>query len=132
LGSEVASYQDFVFACVVGSVFEVHADQVTGELAVGGLIDAVEHQVDQVESAEQRRREIDVLGNWEVGVVLAADRVGRSENRGSGVQSGDDAGLCDRDSLLLHNFVEDGAGRFRHLVELIDTADTAVTEDQSS
>jgi hypothetical protein len=109
LGSEVASYQDFVFACVVGSVFEVHADQVTGELAVGGLIDAVEHQVDQVESAEQRRREIDVLGDWQVGVVLAADRVGGSKNRCSGVESSDDASFRDRDCLLFHDFVENGA-----------------------
>jgi hypothetical protein len=110
LGGEGASYQDFVFACVVGRVFEVHPDQVASELAVGGLIDAVEHQVHQVESAQQRRREIDVLGDGQVGVVLAADRVGRSKDRCSGVESGDDASLCDRDSLLLHNFVEDGAG----------------------
>jgi len=37
------AYQDLVFACVVRRVFEVHADQVAGELAVGGFLYAVEH-----------------------------------------------------------------------------------------
>ena len=46
------AYQDFVFACVVGRVFEVHSHQVAGELAVGGFFYAVEHEVHQVESTQ--------------------------------------------------------------------------------
>jgi hypothetical protein len=81
---------------------------VASELAVRRLLNAVKHQVHQIESAQQRGRQINVLRHWQVGVVLATDRVGRSKNGRSGVESGDDASLGDRDGLLLHDFMEDG------------------------
>ena len=76
----VCTYQNLFFACVVGRVFEVHADQVASELAVGGLLYAVEDQVDQVESAQECGWQVDVLGDWQVRVVLAADGVGGSQD----------------------------------------------------
>jgi hypothetical protein len=76
MGMCSGTYKDLVFACVVGRVFEVHADQVASELAVGGLLYAVEDQVDQVESAQECGRQVDVLGDWQIRVVLAADGVG--------------------------------------------------------
>ena len=74
------TYQDLVFARIVGRVFEVHSDQVAGELTVGGFLYAVEDQVDQVESAQECGRQVDVLRDWQVRVVLAADGVGGSKD----------------------------------------------------
>ena len=89
------SYQDFVFACVIRGVFEVHSDQVAGKLAVSGLLDAVEDKVDQVESTQEGRRQIDVLRDRQIGVILAADWVGGSQNGCPGVEGCDDTGFGD-------------------------------------
>ena len=80
IGVSAWTYQDLVFACVVGRVFEVHSNQVAGELAVGGFLYAVKDQVDQVESAQECGRQVDVLRDWQVRVVLAADGVGGSKD----------------------------------------------------
>ena len=40
--------------------------------------------------------------------------------------------LGDRHGLLLHDLVEDAASRVAHLVELVDAADTIVSEHQGT
>ena len=120
------TYEDFIPAGVVGGVFEVHADEMAGEFAVRGLLDAVENEIDQVESAQQRRREVDVLWHGQVRIILATNGVGGGKDTRARVQRGDDAGFGDRDGLLFHDFVQDGARGFGHLVELVDAADTSI------
>jgi len=101
-----------------------------GKPPVGLLIGAVKDEIDKIKTGQQSRREIDVLGNGQVGVVTTADRVGGGQNTCPGVESGDDTSLGHGHSLLLHDFVQDRAGGFRHLVELVNAADTAVGEDE--
>ena len=104
----------------------------SGELAVGALVDAIKHQVHQIESAQQRWRQVNVLRYRQVWVVFRADRVGRSKNTRPGIERSDDTRFCDGDSLLLHHFVQDRTSRVGHLVEFVDTADTAIAEDEST
>ena len=44
----------------------------------------------------------------------------------------DDPSFGDGEGLLLHDFMQDGAGGIAHLVKLVDTADAVIGQDQSS
>lgn len=97
-----------------------------GKSAILLLINPIQHQIDKVESGKQGRRQVDVLGHWEVRVILAADWIGRSKNTRSGIERGDDTSLGDGHGLLLHHFVQDGPGRLVHLVKFVNAADAAI------
>mmetsp|Transcript_16612 Transcript_16612/g.50416 ORF Transcript_16612/g.50416 Transcript_16612/m.50416 type:complete len:211 (-) Transcript_16612:1135-1767(-) len=107
----------------------VELDDVLSEPLVGRLVHLVEHEVNQVEAREQRGRQVDVVDDGSLRVVLGVDRVGGGEDGRARVERADDARLCDRDRLLLHRLVQDGARAVRHLVELVDADDAAVGED---
>lgn len=64
------------------------------------FIDLVQHEVEQIESGDERWWEINVLGDGPLEVVLGADWVGSGENRGTGIECGDNPSLGDRNSLL--------------------------------
>ena len=66
-----------------------------------------------------------------VGVVLSLG-VGGSKDRAACVQLADDTGLRDADRLLFHRLVDAGAIRLPDAVELVDAAQTAISEDQCS
>mmetsp|Transcript_8350 Transcript_8350/g.18191 ORF Transcript_8350/g.18191 Transcript_8350/m.18191 type:complete len:313 (-) Transcript_8350:1741-2679(-) len=83
----------------------VEGDEVQGELRVGFLVGLVEHQIDEVESREERGGQVDVLDDGALGVVLRVDGVGGGEDRGARVEGADDARLGHRDRLLLHRLV---------------------------
>jgi hypothetical protein len=55
------------------------------QAAIGHLVDAIEHEIDEIESAEQGRGEIDVCRNWQIDVVFTADWIRRSKNTGAGI-----------------------------------------------
>jgi hypothetical protein len=63
------TYQD-VFAPRVGVVFDVESDEVLGESTVEGLVHLVEDEVEEVETRDKRRWEVDVARDREVHVVL--------------------------------------------------------------
>eukprot|EP00965_Chrysotila_dentata_P024341 806235-Pleurochrysis_carterae.AAC.2 len=63
------------------------------------------HQIDEVESREERGGQVDVLDDGALGVVLRVDGVGGGEDRGARVEGADDARLGHRDRLLLHRLV---------------------------
>ena len=71
-----------------------------GQLAVEVLVNLIQDEIQQIETRDQSRRKVDVPRHREVNVVLRADRVGRSKDRSSGVQRGDDTGLGDGYCLL--------------------------------
>lgn len=62
------------------------------------------------------------------GTHLSIDGVGRRDDATPRVQAGVYARLGDRDGLLFHDFVYRNTIDVRHLVELVDTHDTAVGE----
>ena len=111
---------------------EAHAHKMFCQFPVVGLIDAVENQVDEIETTEECWWEVDVLRHRQVRIVSATDWIGGGQDTGSGVQRRDDSRFGDGDGLLLHDFVQDRAGRIIHLVEFVDAADTAVGEDEGA
>jgi hypothetical protein len=113
-------------------VLEVERDKVLSELPVTLVVNLVENEVKQVETGNEGRREVDVAGDGPLEVVLAADGVGGGEDGSTGVEGSNDTGLRDGNGLLFHHFVEDGTGSVGHLVELVNAADTAVGEDEST
>ncbi|KAH3660436.1 hypothetical protein OGAPHI_007022 [Ogataea philodendri] len=102
------------------------------QLSIDLLIHFVKNEVDQVKTRKQRRWQVDVLGNWQVWVISGLNRIGRSQNGGSCIQSGNDTSFCNRNGLLFHDFVQDRSCGVRHLIELINTAHTSVRQNQSS
>ena len=56
-----------------------------------------------------------VLGEGHGGVVASSDRVSGGDDGAAGLEGGDDAGLGDRDSLLLHGLVDTGPVLVIHL-----------------
>lgn len=114
------------------------------------LIDLVQDEIEEVESRNERRWEINVSRNGQFGIVSRVDRVGSCQDRRPGVEGGDDPGLGNRDGLLLlpivsiftcrrrdrmgtcHDFVQDRSGGIRHLVKFIDTADTTIRENEGT
>lgn len=72
----------------------------TRKASVGSFIDSIQDEVEQVESRNERGRQVDVGWDRQLGIVFRIDRVGGCENRRSRVQRGDDACFGDRDRLL--------------------------------
>jgi hypothetical protein len=90
----------------------------------------VEDEEEDVEPREESSRQVDVFDRRYLGVVPAVQRVGRREDRGPGVERRRDAGLADRDGLLLHDLVDRRPVRLVHLVKLVDAADAVVGENE--
>lgn len=64
-------------------------------------------------------------------VVPSIEGIRSSQDRRSGIQRCSDTCLGNRHSLLFHHFVDCCSIVLAHLVELIDTADSHVGQDQS-
>lgn len=101
-----------------------------GEAPILGLSLLVEDKINEIESGEESWRQLNVLNHTEFRVVLRVDRVGSGEDGRASIECANDASFSYRDSLLLHGFVKDCTRVVVHLVELIDTADTAIRKDQ--
>src|SRR5690242_12883816 len=97
-----------------------------GEPSVSLFVNAVEDQVNKIKPGEERWWEVDVLRYGKVDIVFRSDRVGGSKDGAAGIEGGDDTCFSNRHGLLFHNLMEYGTSRVRHLVELIDTAYTAI------
>ena len=63
-------------------------------------------------------------------VVTAVCRVGSSKNGGASIEGCGDAGLGNRDGLLLHHLMDGCAVAFLHLVKLIDAAHAHVRKHE--
>lgn len=70
------------------------------ELAVERLIDVIEHKVQQIETGDERRREVDVARYGLFWVVFGPDRVRGGKNGRPRVEGRDDACLGNGDRLL--------------------------------
>ena len=103
-----------------------------GDLAVGDLLAVITHHEKEVESRHNWRRNIQVCLERLALVVSPHDGVRRCQDRGPGVQGGLNSGLCDRNGLLFHRFVDCRLVLFVHLVELIDAADSVIGQHECS
>ena len=77
-------------------------------------------------------RQLYIFHHSEFLVPARHTRIGSCQDRGAGVEGADDTSLGDGEGLLFHDLVENGPCTVRHLVELINTADPIVTQNQSS
>ena len=135
----------------MGMAVLVHICDMLGQLAVQLLIRLVlsitleywsyEDQEDEVKTREQSSGEVDVLAGRFLHVVAAEERVGGTEERHARIERGLDTRLGDGDGLLLHHllktrskkyFVDGGAVRVIHLIELINAANAVIGQDQSA
>lgn len=80
-----------------------------GQLHV--VLAIIQHEVNEVEPGQERRCQVDVVGDADVRVVAAADGVGARQDAGARIERGDEAGLGHGDGLLLHHLVQHAAGR---------------------
>eukprot|EP00053_Salpingoeca_punica_P018582 m.182745 g.182745 ORF g.182745 m.182745 type:complete len:346 (-) comp17463_c1_seq6:1194-2231(-) len=131
LGQRLARHDVLLLGRPLG-ILVVQRHHVASEAAVLGAVWRVENEVDEVETREQCRRQLDVLHNRQVGVPARLVRVGGGKDRCPRVQRRNDAGLGNRHRLLLHDLVQDGAGAVGHLVKLVDAHDAAVSEDHGA
>ena len=70
LQHEGKTYEDILTASSQWRVLEVQRHQMLRELAIQNLVDVVQHQVQQVETGDQRRWEVDVLRHGLFWIVL--------------------------------------------------------------
>lgn len=96
------------------------------------FVGSVENQEENIETREQSGRQVDILDRRFAGVIATVDRVSSGQDRGTCVESSCNTCLGDRDSLLFHDLVNCRPVRLVHLVELIDTADTVISQNQRS
>ena len=89
-----------VVAPGVGTVLEVEPDEMLGQPPIVHLVHLVKHEVEQIESRDQGRREIDVRRDGQFGVVPTVDRVGGGEYGSTRIERGDDTGFGDGYCLL--------------------------------
>jgi hypothetical protein len=125
----------------------VHANDVIGNGLVGGCINCVKHDKQQIKTGEQRilqsnvfhgRFELIVLqGKFAVTAVakLAKDliypsvnRVGSSHDRAASVQTRLDTSLGNGDTPLFHHLVDCCSVNVSHLVEFVDANHASISQ----
>mmetsp|Transcript_127026 Transcript_127026/g.320962 ORF Transcript_127026/g.320962 Transcript_127026/m.320962 type:complete len:236 (-) Transcript_127026:911-1618(-) len=85
-----------------------------------------------VEAAQDRIREVDVLREGALRVVSSLCWVGHSHHSTASLQRRHNAGFGDGDCLLLHGLVEGGSIVVVHLVKLVDEAHAVIGKDHST
>ena len=93
------TYQD-VLSTRLRIVLQVQAHKMLGKPAVKLFVDIVENQIEQVETRNEGWREIQVLRDCLIPIILGADGIGSGQDRRASIQCRDDPGLGDRNSLL--------------------------------
>lgn len=83
-----------------------------GQASVTDLVDLVQDEVEQVESRDQSRRQVNVGWDGQTGVVFRIDGVRCGQDGSSGVEGGNDTSLGDRHGLL---FLQRAALFFRQI-----------------
>ncbi|KAI6768007.1 hypothetical protein HG530_006016 [Fusarium avenaceum] len=102
------------------------------QVAIDLLVALVEDDEEEIETRHNRCRHVDVGAESCLAVVATTNRVSSSKNTCSGVKSGLDASLCDRDGLLFHGFVDGNLICNIHLVKLINGTNTIVCQHKST
>lgn len=103
-------------------------DDVLGQHLVLDGVQRVSHQEDAVEARENARLEVDLVGYLGQVVLPTVVGVGCGQDAGPSVEQSGDAGLSDRNGLLLHGLVDGYSVLRTHLIELVDTHRSAITQ----
>uniref|UniRef100_A0A2M4CVC7 Uncharacterized protein n=1 Tax=Anopheles darlingi TaxID=43151 RepID=A0A2M4CVC7_ANODA len=105
----------------------VHVHYMLGQCNITLLIMLILHDEDHIETRKDRRHKVNVLITLRI-VPSTKDRVGGCQHRAARVQRRRNASLSDRDRLLLHCLVDSDSIVLFHLVELIDTHHSTVSQ----
>lgn len=90
-------------------------------------VNRVFHDTKHVKTRQNGLCQLDVLLEWDGGIVSPANRVGGSDDCTASLQSRDNTSFRDRDRLLLHGFVDRGSIGVVHLVELVNETSTLIS-----
>merc|ERR1712118_514895 len=96
------------------------------------LVSFVQHQPNEVKARHEVRRKINVLHDRLPLVIGGIFWIRGSQDGAASVEAAHDAALGNRDSLLLHHFMENGPRVLIHLVELVNATDTTVRKHQGA
>jgi hypothetical protein len=110
----------------------VHVDDMASDLVILLVVFFVKDNEEKVKARHDRRRNVDVLSKGFVAIVAAMHRVGCSKNASASIKSGMDASLSNWNCLLLHGLVDSCLIFDVHLVELVDTTDSVVSQHQGT
>src|SRR5207244_13046880 len=89
--------------------YAVSLQDVLRQLSIAVRLRPIDHGEDDVETTEQRRRQVDLFRYVLVFVESAKLRIRGSEDRTSRLKDGRDARLCDADPLLFHSLMNRGS-----------------------
>ena len=115
--------------CILNSV---HIDNMARNMEVIIIFFLVDDDKKEVETRHNWWADINVVAQGPCTVISASKRISCSQDRGTSIERGVDASFCDRDSLLLHSFMDSNLIFDIHLVELIDTADSMISKHQGT
>src|SRR6266480_4627315 len=90
------------------------------KLPIAIHLGSIDHGEDDVETAEQRWREIDLFRDVLVFVESAELRIRSGEDRATRLKDGCDSCLCDANPLLFHCLVDRGPILWVHLLDFVD------------
>mmetsp|Transcript_13172 Transcript_13172/g.26438 ORF Transcript_13172/g.26438 Transcript_13172/m.26438 type:complete len:288 (+) Transcript_13172:1033-1896(+) len=113
-------------------LFVVQTHQVLGQFAVRVGVGSIQDEIDQIESTQKGRRQLDVFYDAEIRIVPRFNGIRGRQDRCARVQTRNDPRLCNGHRLLFHGLVQYRPRGIRHLVEFIDAADTAIGQDEGT
>lgn len=108
----------------------MHVHDVLSNFKILFIVFLIENDEEQVEAGHNGWRNIDVVAEGLLSVVPAHVGVGSSQYGGPSVERRMNSSLSNRDSLLLHSFVNSCLIFGVHLVELVNATDTVVCKHQ--
>lgn len=110
----------------------MNMNNVLGQLDVSFKTRLVQEDKKKIESAQKTVGKIDILMGGFSQIVFSINRIGRSQNRASRVESNRNPSLGNRNSLLLHYFVQSDSIVLLHLVEFVNAADSLISQNKGS
>src|SRR5437660_5028478 len=90
------------------------------EFPIAVCLRPIDHGEDDVETAEERRRQVDLLRDVLMLVEPAELLIRRGEDRATRLEDGRDARLRHADPLLFHRLMDRGSILRVHLLDLVD------------
>ena len=115
------------------------------------LINLVKYEVEQIETRDECRRQVDVSGDGQIDIVPGANRISCCKYGGASIEGCDNSCFCDRNCLLFldtnvlndscvdclfdetyHHLVQYTSCCIRHLVEFVDATYTTITQNEGT
>ena len=90
----------------------------------------IDHGEDDIETTEQRGREVDLFRDVLVLVEPAELRIRGGEDRASRLEDGRDSCFSDTNPLLFHRFMDRGSILRVHLFDFVDACKSEIRKDQ--